>query len=140
MAITWGCGLAGPETVARAFITHGPVRKCRTTEGHVLVLTRKLGESITIGDDIRVSILGVQGRQVRLGIAAPADVAVHREEIYSRVQDENRRAAGSGGSGLRAVINLIREKLGGEQAAGADKPDVETTDVRRNVKRSHKRS
>ncbi|MCK4302466.1 MAG: carbon storage regulator CsrA [candidate division Zixibacteria bacterium] len=106
----------------------------------MLVLTRKLGESITIGDDIRVSILGVQGRQVRLGIAAPADVAVHREEIYSRVQDENRRAAGSGGSGLRAVINLIREKLGGEQAAGADKPDVETTDVRRNVKRSHKRS
>ncbi len=106
----------------------------------MLVLTRKLGETITIGDDIRVSILGVHGCQVKLGIAAPPDVAVHREEIYARVQDENRRAAGSTGRGLRTVINLVKKKLGGVRAAGADKLGTKTGDIRHGVNRSHKRS
>ncbi|MFQ6003690.1 MAG: carbon storage regulator CsrA, partial [Candidatus Zixiibacteriota bacterium] len=48
----------------------------------MLVLTRKLGESVTIGDDIKITILGVRGRQVRLGIIAPQRVTIHREEIY----------------------------------------------------------
>ena len=59
----------------------------------MLILTRKLGESITIGDDIKVTVLGIYGRQVRLGIEAPLKVVVHREEIYVKIQNENRKAA-----------------------------------------------
>lgn len=55
-------------------------------EKHMLILTRKVGESINIGDDITITILGVSGQQVRVGINAPKDVAVHREEIYQRIQ------------------------------------------------------
>ena len=54
----------------------------------MLILTRKHGEAIVIGDDIVISILGVKGNQVRIGIDAPKDVSVHREEIYQRIQDE----------------------------------------------------
>lgn len=56
----------------------------------MLILTRKVGETIVIGDDIRVSVLSVQGNQVRVGVAAPRDVVVHREEIYDRIQGENK--------------------------------------------------
>lgn len=52
----------------------------------MLILTRKVGESINIGDDITITILGVSGQQVRIGINAPKDVAVHREEIYQRIR------------------------------------------------------
>jgi carbon storage regulator len=60
----------------------------------VLVLTRKSGESITIGDNVRVMVMEVKGKQVRLGIEAPPDTLVHREEVYRRIQAENRAAAG----------------------------------------------
>lgn len=59
----------------------------------MLILTRKLGESITIGDDIKITVLGIQGQQVRLGIVAPQKIAVHREEIYLRIQQENQKAS-----------------------------------------------
>ena len=62
----------------------------------MLVLTRKLGEGITIGDDIRLTIIAVKGNQVKIGIEAPADVMVHRAEIYSKVVDENQKAAATG--------------------------------------------
>ncbi|MGI9570100.1 MAG: carbon storage regulator CsrA [Desulfobulbia bacterium] len=55
----------------------------------MLILTRKIGEAVKIGDDIEVSIIGVKGNQVRLGINAPNDVAVHREEIYERIKQDN---------------------------------------------------
>ena len=51
----------------------------------MLILTRRLGESVKIGDEVTVTVLGVKGVQVRLGFAAPKDVAVHREEIYERM-------------------------------------------------------
>jgi carbon storage regulator len=51
----------------------------------MLILTRKAGESIRIGDDVSVTVLGVQGGQIRLGINAPLEVPVHREEIYQRI-------------------------------------------------------
>ena len=58
----------------------------------MLILTRRVGETIVIGDDIAVTILGVKGNQARVGIAAPANVSVHREEIYERIQLEQASA------------------------------------------------
>ena len=79
----------------------------------MLILTRKLGESITIGDDIKVSILGVRGRQVRLGIEAPSDVIVHREEIYVKIQAENRKASKTLKSDLLGMVRIIKGKISG---------------------------
>lgn len=58
----------------------------------MLLLTRKLGENIRIGDDVKITIVEVKGNHVKLGIDAPPSVKVHREEIYERIQQENRRA------------------------------------------------
>ena len=59
----------------------------------MLVLTRKIGENLVIGDDVTISVLGVKGSQVRIGIVAPIEIPVHREEIYQRILKE--RAKGS---------------------------------------------
>lgn len=80
----------------------------------MLILTRKLGESITIGDDIKVTVLGVFGRQVRIGIDAPSRVVVHREEIYVKIQQENRKAAKSVKKDLVNVMKMLKSKLSKE--------------------------
>ncbi|HAI97561.1 MAG: carbon storage regulator [Cycloclasticus sp.] len=54
----------------------------------MLILTRKVGESLVIGDDVSIVVLGVKGNQVRIGVDAPKSVSVHREEIYNKIQDE----------------------------------------------------
>ena len=55
----------------------------------MLILTRRVGETLVIGDDVNVTVLGVRGNQVRIGVNATKEVAVHREEIYQRIQNEN---------------------------------------------------
>jgi carbon storage regulator len=55
----------------------------------MLILTRRVGETLMIGDDVTVTVLGVNGNQIRLGITAPKSVAVHREEIYARIVQES---------------------------------------------------
>jgi carbon storage regulator len=54
----------------------------------MLILTRRVGETLMIGDDVSVTVLGVKGNQVRIGVNAPRDVSVHREEIYERIKNE----------------------------------------------------
>ena len=70
----------------------------------MLVLTRRLNQSIKIGDDIEITVIEVRGDQVRLGVSAPRDVAVHRKEVYLQIQQENQAAAAVDPAGALDVI------------------------------------
>jgi carbon storage regulator len=80
----------------------------------MLLLTRKLGENIRIGDDVKITIVEVKGNHVKLGIDAPPSVKVHREEIYERIQQENRRA-----QALREAGGTPNGETGAARPSGA---------------------
>jgi len=77
----------------------------------MLILTRKLGESITIGDDVKITVLGIHGKQVRLGVIAPQKVVVHREEVYFKIQEENKKATQIGKEEETQTPKAAKEKL-----------------------------
>ncbi|MDC7228029.1 MAG: carbon storage regulator CsrA [Spirochaetales bacterium] len=74
----------------------------------MLILTRKLNESITIGDSVEVSVIEIKGDQVKLGISAPREIKVYRKEVYLAIQQENKEAA-MGSVELPEIDNLIKE-------------------------------
>ena len=75
----------------------------------MLVLTRKLGESIAIDDNIKIKVLQIKGKQVRLGIQAPSDTKIHREEVYLAIQDQNKVAVTSSSDDARKVAKLLKK-------------------------------
>jgi len=74
----------------------------------MLVLTRKLGESIAIDDDIKIVVVSIKGRQVRLGIEAPRETKIHREEVYLQIQEQNKEASESQPEQVKKVAKLLR--------------------------------
>jgi carbon storage regulator len=81
----------------------------------MLILTRRVGETVMIGDDVTVTVLGVKGNQVRVGVNAPRDVAVHREEIFERIKREEEGAVGTASA---------RTKGNGHAGNGMDRDPV----------------
>lgn len=84
----------------------------------MLVLTRRLNQSIKIGDDIEIMIIEVRGDQVRLGVTAPRSVAVHRKEVYLQIQQENQNAI-NGPANTEAVAAALQGLLGGREQSEA---------------------
>ncbi len=74
----------------------------------MLVLTRKLGESIAIDDHIKIRVVQIKGKQVRLGIEAPKDTKIHREEVYQAIQSQNVESSQSAPDAARAVGKLLK--------------------------------
>lgn len=74
----------------------------------MLVLTRKLGESIAIDDHIKIRVVQIKGKQVRLGIEAPKDTKIHREEVYVAIQEQNHQSAGVSSDKSRSVAKLLK--------------------------------
>lgn len=72
----------------------------------MLILTRRAGETLMIGDDVTITVLGVKGNQVRIGVNAPKHVSVHREEIYQRIQREKEQKLGGDSSDVEMDDNI----------------------------------
>ncbi len=85
----------------------------------MLILTRRVGETLMIGDEVSVTVLGVKGNQVRIGIQAPKSVAVHREEIYKRIQREKEQHAGA-----RPAPEADAAESPGDETARKNEQDV----------------
>lgn len=89
----------------------------------MLVLTRKLGESIRIGDNVIVKIVDLDGRHVKLGIEAPRSIAVNREEIYERIQKENKAASATQDQGVQNIAAALRGEKKVEPPKNGNEPN-----------------
>ena len=76
----------------------------------MLVLTRKLGESIAIDDHIKIRVVQIKGKQVRLGIEAPKDTKIHREEVYLAIQNQNQESVTATSDSTKALAELLKGK------------------------------
>lgn len=83
----------------------------------MLILARKVGEAIAISDDIKIRVVDIKGGQVRIGVEAPENVAVHREEVYQRILEENRRAAMEAPADLAEFVKVFPGKKKTEKKA-----------------------
>jgi flagellar assembly factor FliW len=95
----------------------------------VLILTRKIGESILVGDNIRLVVLEIRGRQIRLGIEAPPDIVVLREEIAQRLTDENLRASNFRYPEVQPAISALALQFAHHEAWRPSKPDSPTVTI-----------
>ena len=75
----------------------------------MLVLTRRLGESINIGDDVKITVVDIDGKQVKIGIEAPRDISIFREEVYERIKQENIRAASASSEDLKKAAQIFKK-------------------------------
>ena len=81
----------------------------------MLILTRKLGEKIAIGDDITITLVEIRGTQIKLGIDAPKHIEIHRQEVYERIREENLSSSDINDLDLSSAFDIYR-------SSGADKP------------------
>ena len=95
----------------------------------MLILARRIGESIMIGDQVEISVVDIKGDQVKLGINAPSQVKVYRREVYTAIQEENRAAAANAPKSLPRIEGLLEKKTppegpprGGSQGSSSENP------------------
>jgi len=88
------------------------IRFLKIWRAEMLVLARKVNESIKIGDDIEIVVVDIKGDQIKLGIRAPKNVTVHRAEIYEEIQNQNQKAADVKPDTLKEATNLLKKKEG----------------------------
>lgn len=82
----------------------------KTQREYMLILSRRPGESLYVGDNIKVTVLSVQGKQIKIGLEVPRDMTVYREEVYKKVQEQNQTAVESSDADLLAVTSLWDRK------------------------------
>ncbi len=76
----------------------------------MLVLTRRLGESIVISDNIKITVVDIEGRQIKIGVQAPKDITIFREEVYERIKQENIQAARASMQDIRKAAQMLKDK------------------------------
>jgi carbon storage regulator len=76
----------------------------------MLVLTRRLGESINIGDDVKITVVDIDGKQVKIGIEAPRNISIFREEVYERIRQENLQASDASPNEVKKTAEILKKE------------------------------